>query len=436
MKRCRYLFASLSIIACFVIAACSGTQQDVNKPVILKFWHPWGGYEGKALQSLVDEFNTTHKHIRVETSQFSIGDKLLASIAGGKPPDIATVWSYMVAPMGESGAFINLDKYYEKSGITADTFLPHVWEHGLGNGHRWGVPTTLGALAIFYNTKVLQEVGIDPTVPPKSVKELEDWSKRLTRRDNNGRLERIGYVPTETDVWFWNFGARAYNEKTKHFELDTPQNAAALNWMKSLIDNVGGMAVYRRFTASYGKLDSPENPLLTGKLAMKEDGQWVTQFFANFAPTVEYGLFPYPPVNEGGESYTKLDGSFWVIPTGTSHPDEAWEFLEWLTAPRQNSRFCVSLLNIPPRKDTLNEPEFIEIRKNEKFNFFVKMVEEGKARPVDANPIQEQYVDKLEHGSQQAWGGSISAESMLKSLNESLNQELKRNKILSGSAEE
>ncbi|MFH1741245.1 MAG: hypothetical protein ABIH23_19755, partial [bacterium] len=82
-------FLPIYLIAVSIsISACS--RQDINGPVRLVFWHAWGGYEGKFLEGLVDEFNRTHTHIQVKPSHFLIGDKLMAAIAGGIPPDVAT----------------------------------------------------------------------------------------------------------------------------------------------------------------------------------------------------------------------------------------------------------------------------------------------------------------------------------------------------------
>ena len=85
------------------------------------FWHAWTGYEGKFLESLVDEFNRTHSRIHVKPSSFVIGDKLMAAIAGGIPPDVATVWDWMPPTMGESGCFVPLNDYLARGGIKKDT---------------------------------------------------------------------------------------------------------------------------------------------------------------------------------------------------------------------------------------------------------------------------------------------------------------------------
>jgi multiple sugar transport system substrate-binding protein len=171
------------------------------------------------------------------------------------------------------------------------------------------------------------------------------------------------------------------------------------------------------------------------KLALKEDGQWMIQFFRKFAPKVEYGVFPYPPAHAGEKGVAKLDGSFWAIPVGTRHPDEAWTFLSWLIAPPQNARLCAGWLNVPPMRATMDEPIFAAVRQDEKFEFFVKLLADGTAIPQAATPVNEQLYDKLENGAQRVFGGSLNSSEMLRDVNEGLNQEMDRMKYLEGTSE-
>lgn len=420
----------------FMLALLAGCTRQQSKPVTLRFWHAWGGYEGQVLQQLVDEFNAAHPNIHVEASQFTIGDKLLASIAGGKPPDIATVWSYMLTPMGESGAFLPLEDHMTSSGYTEESFLPGMWDFNKYGEHRWGVPTTLNVTAIFYIKDTVRRAGLDPDRPPATTDELKLWAQRLLKKDPAGNIQTLGFVPTQYDVWMQRFGGQLFDPETKKFVLNSPENLQALNWMNDLTTLAGGMGTYRRFTAQYGKLDSPSNPLFMGKLAIKEDGQWVIQFFKKFAPTIDYGIFPYPPGKPGVGPGAKIDGSFWAIPVGTKHPDEAWEFLSWLIAPKQNARLCAAWLNIPPMRATLQEPEFIAVRQDPKFDFFVKLLEEGKAYPQPATPVSEQLYDKLTAGCQRVFSGGITAPQMLKELNQDLTDEMDRMTTLMGSGDE
>lgn len=413
----------LTILLTIFLAGCS-RNRDQNGVVELTFWHAWGGYEGKALEQLVEEFNKTHPHIRVKPSYFLIGDKLLAAIAGGVPPDIATVWDWMLVSMGESGCFLPLEDRMREAGFTKDAYLPGIWDYGVFGEHHWGVPTTLNCMAIYYNKKLVREAGLDPEHPPTNIKELEHWAEKLDVFDPGGRINRIGFVPVTGIIWFWNFGGRIYDPATRTLTLDHPGNIRALEWMTKMYQRVG-LDNWRRFQAGFGAYQSPQNPFFTGKLAMKEDGQWLIMFIKQFAPELDYGIFPYPDAINGGSGYTSVSGSFWVIPVGTRHPDEAWEFLKWLISPEQSARFCVALFNIPPLRATLQHPEFKKIV-DEKLQFFINQLLEGRARFYPPLPITQLLVEKLNQTNEMVFAGKKSPEQALKQLNKDLQSELDR----------
>lgn len=407
------------------LCSCAREDAALDEPVRLRFWHAWGGFEGKFLDDLVAEFNTTHPHIRVEPSYFNIGDKLLASIAGGKPPDIATVWDFMLVPMGESGCFLPLEERLSSAGVRPDSFLPNVYEYGMYSRHNWGIPASLNATAIYYNRTLVREAGLNPDKPPRTIAELDEWSRRLTKRDANGNLERLGFAPSRIVNWMWCHGGEVFDSHARTFTLDDARNIEALTWMKSYYDEIG-MDNWRRFTAGFGNYDSPQNPFFVGKVAMREDGQWFIQFLKEFAPDVDYGIFPFPPASDQLPQVSRVEGSFWVIPAGTKHPDEAWEFLRWLTAPEQSSRFCARLRNIPPLRASLEQPSFAAIRADTQFEFFVRLVLDGRTKPMPALPVAQQFNEQLNQGAESVFAGRREPAAFLRELNRTMNAELSR----------
>lgn len=424
----RHMTAGVLALAAAAIAialAGCGRGAKANEPVKLVFWQAWGGYEGKFLESLVAEFNRTHPHIRVESSMYNIGDKLMASIAGGVPPDVATVWDFMLATMGESGCFLPLDERLAASGLSEPDYLPHTFEYGMTKGRRWGVPTTLNVYGIYMNRERVRAAGLDPEKPPRSIAELNEWSRKLTIRDASGNLKQMGFLPVTHPIWFWNFGGDLNDRATGRFTLDKPDNIRAMEWMTAMYKETG-LDAFRRFSAGFGKLESPQNPMFVGKRGLQEDGQWLIQMINKHAPGLDYDVFPFPPEKEGGPSYTQVSGSFWIIPTGTRHPEEAWEFLRWLIAPEQSARFCAELYNIPPLRAAIEQPVFKKLRSNPKFEFFVRQVIDGKARSQVLTPVSYQFNEDLTQGSDFVYSGKNQPAKFLKDLNTKMNHELDR----------
>ncbi len=417
------LLILLIILLLFWQCTRSSEESDV---VELSFWHLWGGHEGRYLNTLVDEFNETHSHIHVNTVFTPmIGDKLMASIAGRVPPDIATVWHYMFVNMGEAGCFIRLNEYMEESGYTEDSYFPGMWEFGMFSENRWGVPASLNLYGIYYNRALVAEAGLDPDNPPLDVDTLKAWAEKLTVHDERGRLRRVGYLPGNPVIWFHNFGGKIYDPETRILSLDHPNNIKALNWMNDFFDIVG-RDKWREFSSGFGTYDSPQNPMYQGEIVFGEDGQWLIGMIKEHAPDFDYGVMPFIDVVEGGAGHTQVEGSFWTIPVGTDHPDEAWEFLSWLIAPEQSGRFAAVLRNIPPMTEAVDVPEFQEALENPHFQFFVDMMFEGKARPFLAIPILNELTLRLIQGVEAVYRGAVTPEDFLIRLNRDLQAILDR----------
>ena len=426
-------FAFLTLL---VVLASGCAEKRDDDTVSLVFWHAWGGYEGKFLVELVDEFNQTHSRIHVEPAHFLIGDKLMAAIAGGIPPDVATVWDWMLPTMGEAGCFVPLNEYLARDEITPDAYLPNIWEYGMFSDSKYGVPTALNVWMIFCNRTLLAKSGLDPDRTPQTVDELREWGRLLSSRDSSDKLQRIGYIPEipYAYIWMWNFGGRLYDPASRRFVLHSPENIQALEWMRSFYRDYG-IDQYRRFVATFGEYDSPNNPFYKERLGMREDGQWQLGFIKRHVPELDYSLLPFISAVEGQKSLSAVTGSFWVIPEGCRHPDEAWTFLSWLIAPEQSSRFAAELYNIPPLRASLETEGFQQLY-NSRMRAFIELVLEGRVRPLPALPMGQFFFQEFNNTIERVSSGDVTADDGLRVLNDRLQNELDRSLRHMGIAED
>jgi multiple sugar transport system substrate-binding protein len=325
------------------------------------FWYAWGGSEGAALQALVDEYNASQDAVQVRSSFVPIGDgeRILATLAGGAPPDLITVWDWMVVPLGASGALLELDAALAEAGVVEADYLPGIWEYGSYRGAKYGLPTTLNVYGFMWNKDVFAEAGLDPEAPPRTIAELDDLTERLTVTDARGNLRRIGFYPNVTAIYFYAFGGQLYDPETLEVTIDHPGNVAALEWLASYYRTYD-INRLRRFQAGWGDLASPYNPFYRGQVAMQEGGQWEVAFTRQYAPELNWGVTSFPAPAGGRDDVAPVQGSFWVVPRAATSPEEALDFLLWLTAPQQSARFAAALANIPPRVEALAMPVFQE----------------------------------------------------------------------------
>jgi len=279
-----------------------GIHLSVTAKTDITFWYAWGGDEGKALVSLVDEFNASQDDIVVRPVFVPIGaggEKIIATLAGRSTPDVVTVWDWMVVPLGTSGALLDLNDCLQNAGITAKDYLPKVWEYGSYGGAKYGLPTTLNVYAFMWNKALYASIGVDPDTPPKDIAQLDEYAEKLTKIDSRGNIRRLGFLPMITHIYFYVFGGQLWDLATGAVTANDPKNVQALEWVASYYKKFNTQKI-RTFQATWGDMASPYNPFYRGQLSMQEAGQWELLYIKKYAkPDFKNGVAPFPAPPDG-----------------------------------------------------------------------------------------------------------------------------------------
>jgi ABC-type glycerol-3-phosphate transport system substrate-binding protein len=170
------------------------------------------------MRAVVDDFNRSQDRIWVEFSSTShINRKLMLSIGGGVPPDVAGLFGNTLAVYAENNALTPLDRLAREAGIHGEDYVPIFWDICHHLGHLWALPSSPACLGLVWNKRIFRENGLDPDRPPASIRELEQINDRLVRRDAQGRLQSIGHLPSEPGwwpaIWGWWFGGDLWDGK-------------------------------------------------------------------------------------------------------------------------------------------------------------------------------------------------------------------------------
>lgn len=393
----------------------------------ITFWYAWGGDEGRALVDLVDEFNRDQNKILVRPVFVPIGqgEKINATLVGSSTPDVVTIWDWMVVPLGESGALRELNHFLDLAGITESDYLDGVWDYGSYRGKKFALPTTLNTYAFMWNKELFREFGLDPDHPPANTEELDRYAQLLFREDTRGNIRRLGFLPNISHIYFYVFGGQLWDSQTEEVTANHPNNIAAMDWIASYYQKFNLQKI-RVFQATWGEMASSYNPFYRGQLAIQEAGQWELLFIQQFArPDFEYGVAPFPAPEGGREKVAYLNGSFWAIPTGSTAPDEAFAFLEWLTAPSQSARFAAALSNIPPRIEAINDPAFQNaILPN--MEVYLDMLMDGYVYFFPTLPVGLFYMEELNQALQYVQSGAKTSKEALDDVQQAIQRELRK----------
>ena len=410
------------MVALALIVGGCGHGPDDRTPdgrVIIHYWEKWTGFEGDAIQTIVDDFNASQSRIRVEKLTVSqIDRKLLLATAGGNPPDVAGVWSSSICGFAEKNALEPLDRRLREAGIARTNYIPVYWDMCQHRGFMWALPSTPTTVALHWNKKLFRDAGLDPERPPASLAELEAMSDRLTVvevRRSQGlvrvrypeltdaekaahafRLVQVGHLPQEPGWWlaqwvFW-FGG-SLTEGDRRITALTPGNVKAYAWLRASAEKYG-VENLRGFGASFGNFASPQNPFLSGDVAMVLQGVWMYSFIDKYAPGLEWGAAPFPAADPVAHPLvTVAEADVLVIPKGARHPEEAFEFIRYVNAQGPMEKLALGHRKFSPLATTSDA--FFAQHPNPYIRTFIALARSPDAHTVPQTSIWTEYGDEL-----------------------------------------
>lgn len=352
MKNLKKFIIALAGLA-LILSGCAGFQTSKNDEkavnedgkTVVDFWTFWGSEIRRPIvDKIVDDFNASQDEIEVKHTYSPWGDiwtKELAAIAAGNPPDVVINDINATAIRGQEKQAMNLAEFYD--GSFSEKFYPELWNATLYEGDSYGVPFNTDTRVLFYNKDAFKEVGLDPEDPPETWAELEEYAAKLDIKNGKG-YDRLGFYPlwgVGYDVWLLNANGENYfgpEHNTDTVNINTEKNVEVLNWLKSWKDRIGEDVV----NSFQAQIDSQQgNPFFSGDLAMiVQQPTFYTQI-RDYAKDLNFGVVQLPEYEEGN-GHTSWGGGFVAeIPEGSSDPEAAWKFIEYLTGAEAQEYWAV-----------------------------------------------------------------------------------------------
>lgn len=379
-------FGVLSIlrIATVILVVFALTPFAAAKTTIT-FWHDWSGEGGQTFSELVDEFNQSQNLVEVKVTYVAgLEQKLLTSIAAGVAPDVVFFPRYLTGQWASRKALTDLTDWAKKEGIRPEDYFPATWEETVYKGRVYGLPFNTDSRVLFYNRTLFAQVGLSPEDPPADWKGLVSYSDKLTARDANNQLTRVGFVPIwgnqSLAMYIWQNGGEVFDEQYTKVRFSEPPGVGALQWIVDFVDRYGGLQALSRFGQSFGT--GKDTPWVNGKIAMITEGNWNLRFLLEAAPDFlrnDLGLAPLP----GNVRRATVAGGFsLVIPAGAPHAQYAYTFLKWMNTKEVQLAFGKRAGVIPALRSAGRDPSYAD---NAFYRVFVHALD-NYARPRPAHP--------------------------------------------------
>ena len=182
-------------------ALFAGTAQAVE----IEYWQYFFDARVNAMEQLIENFEAANPDITVTMTHFPYADyrtKVAAAIPAGEGPDVVQLFYGWLNDYKEAELIQPLPTdRFPADQIDAD-FFPMVQAMRDGDSY-WALPTAVRSLALFYNTRLFEEAGIDG--PPATLDELMETAAALTQRDGAGNLTTVGLtagMTAQDHHWF------------------------------------------------------------------------------------------------------------------------------------------------------------------------------------------------------------------------------------------
>ncbi|MDA0708544.1 MAG: extracellular solute-binding protein [Proteobacteria bacterium] len=308
-----------------------------------------------AIDKLIEQFEAKYPDIKVNHTTFAYAQyrtKVAAAVSAGEGPDVVQLFYGWLDDYLSGGILQPLSQTEFPHAELDNQFFPMVGNMKVG-GEYYALPTAVRSLALFWNKKIFREAGLDPEKPPKTLNELLEYAKKLTKRDKAGNIIQVGMTlsPTGQDHNWWRevlirqFGGRPYSHDQTKVTYNNPAGLEAFKFYSDL-------STEHKVTV-VDFMDKSEAAFRSGRAALHIDGSFLLGTFkrANRRPLrLEWGGAELPMHNGIKSNYA----SYWVNGITTKATGEkkiaAEKFLKFITSEEAMQIWLDEVGELPARK--------------------------------------------------------------------------------------
>ena len=210
--------------------------------------------------------------------------KVLQQASSKTLPDVLMLDNPDVQQIAATGALAPLNDM----GLNGDGVIQGMVDATSYEGKLYGLAPVTNTLALFYNTQMLQEAGIEP---PKTWDELKAAAKKLTKPGRYG----IAFNAIATYEGSWQFLPVMWTNGGDETDLTTPEVAEALQLWVDLV--AAGSA--SKSVINWTQADVKDQ-FVAGKAAMMVNGPWQIPALAE-DPDIKWDTVTFP-LNNGPDA--------------------------------------------------------------------------------------------------------------------------------------
>jgi ABC-type glycerol-3-phosphate transport system substrate-binding protein len=332
---------------------------------LIRFWHPWSGSLGQAIERLVQEFNLTNSWgILVTAVPYPGYDALQkgleSSFQTSGAPQVTLGYQHQALAWDKSHNLVDLLPYADDPqwGLTATVqadFYALIWDQDMIDGRRLGIPAFRSGQLLLYNQSWAKELGFEQ--PPADPDQFMQQACAASSANQRAKLPGTGgwIISTEYSAmlsWIYAFDGDVLKSpepglSQSVYQFDTPQNEETFNFLR---------AAYQNSCAWLPESGYPENDfahrLGLFSTASVLDLPYQEEAFrlANNQDQWTVLAFPSPELHPAFDVYGP---SYVLLPAAARQQLAAWLFIRWLAAPPQQARLVEACGALPVSRSAL-----------------------------------------------------------------------------------
>lgn len=340
---------------------------ECEDPLVL--WHGLTGSDGAVFAELLQQFSEANPDFCLNSEGYGwdvFFQKYPTAVAAGTPPDMVIFHAAEVSQMASEGLMVPMDDIIFNDGTLDKADFNETLINAVSvDGQTMAVPFDNHGWLLWYNTKLMEDAGLDPDVLPANGEEFIAMAQQLTTDINGKHPNEEGFDKDNVDVWaidytwprytipttMWQFGGGVISDDGTTATLNSPESVAAVQYWHDLM-----YKYYVAPPAIPGKTwagDLYKN----NKLVFMWEGTWTGGFMRD-NPDVA-ALTKTAFINSlapDGNQAVKFDSHIMSVPTGVDE-DGIAKAKALMTFLVQNGAYWATSGQVPALKSVQALPE-------------------------------------------------------------------------------
>ena len=395
----------LATVPALALTPCTAFAANTELKVIYAFY---SDATAGIFKTLTDAFQKANPDIKISAEEIgwdNLQQRLTTDISGGTNPDIAVIATRWILDYAKQNIAEPLD------GFITPAYKATFFESLLGpssvDGKLWGLPFDASTRALYYNTDLLEQVGV--SAPPATWAELRQMAGKVKAA---GKAYGFGLQgkEIETDTyWYyplWTHGGNIIENGKSGVASAAAIEATKL--YKGLIDD----GLTQPSPTAYNRQDV-ETLFKQGRAATIITGPWLMGQLKSEAPNIRYKVAPIPKAT----MEATWSGTDSVIMFANSKNKElAWKFMsQAMVTPASTLDLTLKEGFLPTTHSAADNPE-VKVE----FGAFTALLPVAKFAPQVPN--WPEVVDVTIAALQGVYLGQEQAETALKTAATKINE--------------